>query len=384
MEWHLESLLQAPKCRKAPSYLDYCGDVKPIFYDCGTWKNKPVKAFAWIGFPKNLAKGQQVPGIVLVHGGGGTAFPDWVRLWNERGYAAIAMDNCGGVPCWNECAYCRNPWPRHAWSGPAGWGNFGEIGVLPPEDHWVRQAASTVIAAHSLLRSFPQVAADRIGITGVSWGGVLTCIAAGLDSRFAFAAPVYGCGFLKLDVFGEFSQIAGQPEKGEAWKKLWDPSVYLPRANMPFLWVTGSNDFAFHVSMLRKSVDVTAGKSSLAVKVRMIHGHGGAGEKPPEILNFANYVTGFGESIAPADITVPEVVADRLQARYVTAWPVARAEMNYTCDRGPEPERLWHTAAAETTADGVVSAALPTGTSAAYFSLYSASELVCCSVPVLL
>ena len=32
---------------------------------------------------------------VLVHGGGGTAFDAWVRLWNDRGYAAIAMDLAG-------------------------------------------------------------------------------------------------------------------------------------------------------------------------------------------------------------------------------------------------------------------------------------------------
>ena len=35
--------------------------------------------------------------------------------------------------------------------------------------------------------------------TGVSWGGYLTCIASSLDPRFAFAAPVYGCGALRRD-----------------------------------------------------------------------------------------------------------------------------------------------------------------------------------------
>ena len=40
----------------------------------------------------------KLPAMVLVHGGAGTAFADWVRMWKRRGYAAIAMDTCGSVP----------------------------------------------------------------------------------------------------------------------------------------------------------------------------------------------------------------------------------------------------------------------------------------------
>ena len=29
--------------------------------------------------------------MVLVHGGGGTAFKEWVEKWNARGYAAISI-----------------------------------------------------------------------------------------------------------------------------------------------------------------------------------------------------------------------------------------------------------------------------------------------------
>jgi cephalosporin-C deacetylase-like acetyl esterase len=36
------------------------------------------------------AKGK-VPGMVLVHGGGGTAFKEWVQKWNAQGFAAISI-----------------------------------------------------------------------------------------------------------------------------------------------------------------------------------------------------------------------------------------------------------------------------------------------------
>jgi len=376
MQWN-ETFWQTPKCRKAPAYFDYRGDVKPIFYDCGVWKGKPVKAFAWIGFPKNLKKGQQVPGVVLVHGGGGTAFPDWVRLWNERGYAAIAMDNCGGLPVWNETSYGTNPWPRHAFSGPSGWGNFGEIGVLPPEDQWVYQATATVIAAHSLLRSFPQVDAGRIGITGVSWGGVLTCIAAGVDDRFAFAAPVYGCGFLDVTVFGEIEQIKDHPEKAEEWKRRWDPSCYLPQAKIPFLWVDGTNDFAFPLSIVTKSLQTMPGKSWRCWPVRMPHGHGGVSEKPEEIHNFADTVTGHGASLPMADFTAPVMDQGRLSVGFTAPWPIWKAEFNYTCDGGVEKERNWNIVAGGIDfAQGRLTAVLPEGATEGYFNLFSETGLL--------
>ncbi len=50
-------------------------------------------------------------------------------------------------------------------------------------------AIAAVVLGHSLLRSLPEVNPGQIGITGISRGGVLTCAAAGVDNRFAFAVP---------------------------------------------------------------------------------------------------------------------------------------------------------------------------------------------------
>ena len=58
--------------------------VKAIFFNGLAWKGKPTRVFAWVGVPK-LESGKKVPGIVLVHGGGGTAFDAWVRLWVSAG-----------------------------------------------------------------------------------------------------------------------------------------------------------------------------------------------------------------------------------------------------------------------------------------------------------
>ncbi|MDO8542187.1 MAG: hypothetical protein Q7S40_17245 [Opitutaceae bacterium] len=59
------------------------GGIEPLFYDGLPWKGKPTRVFAWLGRPQE--RNQKLPAIVLIHGGGGTAFKEWVRRWNEHG-----------------------------------------------------------------------------------------------------------------------------------------------------------------------------------------------------------------------------------------------------------------------------------------------------------
>src|SRR5262249_21875508 len=146
-------------------------------------------------------------------------------------------------------AYAK--WQRHEAGGPPGWGDF-EHTDEPITDQWSYHAVSDVIRAHSLLRAMPEVDPDRIGITGISWGGYLTCIVSGLDHRFKFAAPVYGCGFLGENSawVPEFKRLGS---KGDRWLAMWDPSHYLKNTKIPMLWVTGTNDFAYPLDSLQKS-----------------------------------------------------------------------------------------------------------------------------------
>ena len=55
------------------------------------------------------------------------------------------------------------------------------------QDMWSYHAVAAVVRGHSLLRSLPNVDAERIGVTGISWGGYLTCIVAGVADRFRHA-----------------------------------------------------------------------------------------------------------------------------------------------------------------------------------------------------
>jgi len=95
VEWDVERLRRVPQTYPAGGF--HSEGIEALFYDGLPWRGEPTRIFTWLGMP-DLEEGERCPGIVLVHGGGGTAFDSWVRLWNERGYAAIGMDLCGCVP----------------------------------------------------------------------------------------------------------------------------------------------------------------------------------------------------------------------------------------------------------------------------------------------
>ena len=65
--------------------------LQGLFFEVLPYLGDSTKVFCWYGVPENLAEGEKVPAVVLVHGGGGTVFPDWVKKWTDRGYAAISL-----------------------------------------------------------------------------------------------------------------------------------------------------------------------------------------------------------------------------------------------------------------------------------------------------
>ncbi len=364
--WDTKALGKAPATTPAVG-LEVQG-VTSLFYDGLPYQGKPTRVFAYVGIP-NVSKGTRVPAMVLVHGGGGTAFDSWVRLWTSRGYAAIAMDLCGCVP---KGTYGN--WRRHPEGGPPGWGGFDQIDQ-PEHDQWTYHAVADILLAHSLLRSYPEIDPKRIGITGISWGGYLTCIVSGIDKRFRFAVPVYGCGYLGEDsVWLPDFENMGQ-SKAQKWLHQWDPSVYLKESTMPMLWVDGTNDFAYPPDSLQRSYRLPRGARAVCMRVRMPHGHGGPGENPEEIHAYADTYCLAG--VPMAHITAEGNAGNHVWATYRSRNPIVKAELNFTTDAGKWQDRKWSTLPA--TVDikhHRVSADLPDGVRVYYLNLIDSRDLI--------
>ncbi len=335
MLWNIDRLTQVPATYPADPISS--PGVQSLFYDTLPFEGHATRSFAWLGVPKRR-DGAPVPGIVLVHGGDGTAFDYWVRLWNSRGYAAIAIDTCGALPIPEPKA--GESRPRHSHSGPNGWGVFNHAHYEPTEQ-WPYHAVADVVLAHSLLRSQPGVDPNRIGITGISWGGYLTCIAASLDTRFQFAMPVYGCGFLGEDSYWKYNELpAAGAENARRWLELWDPKHFLSAMDRPMCWLNGTNDFAYFMPSYQKSYQLPTGPRTICIRHEVPHGHGGLGENPRELQVFADAFT-KGETPL-SQITGSGLTGKKLWATWQSDRPILYAELLYTLATGYWADRKWN------------------------------------------
>ena len=156
--WDLALLSRVPQVE----WLDDApGDgVRSLLLRSVDYQGKPTRVFAYYSDPDLLANRphgkKKYAGVVLLHGGAGWAFRQWVEKWAAEGYAAIAIDLCGNGP---EI----RPLPD---GGP----NLGddEAVFMQAENgdmkrSWTYHAISSAILAHSLLLSMKQVDGHQLG-----------------------------------------------------------------------------------------------------------------------------------------------------------------------------------------------------------------------------
>jgi len=225
---------------------------------------------------------------------------------------------------------------------------------------WSYHAVANVIRGHSLLASLPEVDRSRIAITGISWGGYLTCIVAGLDHRFKAAVPVYGCGFLgDNSVWKEGSLARMTPEARALWLQNFDPSQYLGDTQCPILFLNGTHDFAYPFDSYQKSYRLVSPKLRyVSVVMKLPHGHIWTFPEVDQFIDRALNHKPFSE-IGPLQTNGSIVLAKSTQR-------LESASLNYTTNTGPWQKREWTTIPA-TISRKTIKAELPETTPLVYF-----------------
>ncbi len=348
--WDLSQLASTPPATWGTRQ----GAIQEVYYEGLPGSNGPTRIFAYLARPE-ARFGSRLPAVLLVHGGGGKAFREWAEHWAQRGYLALAMDLAG-----------NGPTGRLPDGGPdqSDETKFREFKRKSANAMWTYHAVGAVIRGHSLLRSLPEVDPDRIGITGISWGGYLTCIVAGVDDRLQVAVPVYGCGFLGDNSYWKDRSMAAMtPANRALWLKLFDPGQYVGRARCPMLFLNGTTDFAYPLDSYQKTYRrVPASQRHLAVVIDLPHGH---------IWTFPE-VDAFIDAALRGEPSSPKLGPTLLKGREATAdvrsaLSIKSAEFCYTTDRGPWEKRQWHSLPAQV-GNGEVTATLPAGApSVCYF-----------------
>ncbi len=343
--WNLKELKKVPLA-SFHSPTGNLNDLTQVFYENVPLGGKQTRVFGYLATPKTGKA--PYPAMVLVHGGGGQAFKEWAQLWADRGYVALAMDLSGRGP---DQKRLPDGGPEQSDDS-----KFRDFAPNEADQMWSYHAVAAVIRAHSLLASLRNVDRDRIGVTGISWGGYLTCIVAGIDDRLKVAVPVYGCGFLQQNSYWLEPRFKKMGEaKTKQWVDLFDPSKYLPGVSVPILFMNGTNDFAYPMDSYQKSYGLVRPEFvDLCVTVKMPHGHG-VGWAPKEIGLFVDSV--IGKAKKPIRLSMPTIDNGTWKTEITNDHIGSKGKFHFTTDTGPWPTRNW--TSVDAAIDGKVISAAP-------------------------
>jgi len=331
-----------------------------IIYQGLPYKGKPQNVFAYYATPGTLSgdrsKDKNLPAVILVHGGGGTAFKEWAIMWAKKGYAAIAMDTRG-----------NGPGKKHIDGG------FDEPNSLTPyfaitpqlSEQWMFQAVADVILANNLVRSFHEVDVNRTAITGISWGGIITCLLTGVDDRYQAAVPVYGCGYLLQNSSMRKELLKLTDIDRQTWVAQYDPSNYIGKSKMPILFLNGANDPHFYLDSYAKTYRMVKDKN-ISIKIGLKHSHH-AGWVNDEI--FA-YINSYLNKTTPLNkIEKPEYAGEGVRAKIEVHAPVVKAYLNFTRDTSSVlMNRKWESTEAKLNNNLITAPIVPLGTTMWYIS----------------
>ncbi len=334
-----------------PEWGETSGKAREVYYPGEPLEGKPTRVFAYYARP---TKGDgPFPAVLLVHGGGGKAFREWAEHWAARGYCALAMDLAG-----------NGPKGRLPDGGPDQSDDvkFRTFTAKKASDMWTYHAVAAVLRGHNLLRSLPEVDKDKIAVTGISWGGYLTCIIAGLDDRLKAAVPVYGCGFLHENSYWlepNFQKMKAEDRTN--WVENFDPSKYLPLVKCPILFLNGTNDFAYPLDSYKKCFELVPGAKTLAVRIRLDHGHIWTFGEVDAFID--SHLKG-GEPLA----IIGEMKRNEseLTAMVSSKVEIKLAQLHYAMAEGAWQKREWKSTAASIQ-NGKITAKLPAERPLAYY-----------------
>jgi len=226
---HLEELYYSGGREKALTSLnakvhDELKIVKPQHVSFQASDGEPIEG--WVMIPEGKSK---VPGVLYVHGGPKTAFGysymHEFQVFAGSGYAVIYLNPRGSDGYSEKFADIR-----------------GQYGTRDFDD--------LMEGLDFVLKRFPQIDGDRLGIAGGSYGGFMTNWAVGHTNRFKAAVTdrsianwISFWGTSDIGPYFTFDQVGGDPWSAEEKLLNDSPLRYAPNVETPLMLVHSMEDY---------------------------------------------------------------------------------------------------------------------------------------------
>lgn len=263
-----------------------------------------------MAYPQRSGK---FPGILVIHAGDGNAqsVKGVVESFARKGYAAFACDMAGFCNT-NTTPNSSGPWKlkiAHD-EGP----RFNIANGL--QNSSLVDAEVAGIEAFNLLRSQPNVDADKMGITGYSWGGYSTTMLAGLLGNKVKAAYAYwGCGYYDKGTYWK-NIIEDLPETiRNKWLMYFDAGRRAPKIKANYFIEAASNDTYFWPEAVTATLQAIPKGKNQVWGPNVNHREVSTSATMREVY-FDYYLKGIGSPFASVDISNIKVQKD--SAKQVT------------------------------------------------------------------
>ena len=340
--WNFDELSAVPACRDCPYPESRSEGLRALLVEGRGPDGTNAEFFAYYGRPDGDVPPGGFPGVVLVHGGGGTAYPNYVKRWMSGGFAVIALDwyNQRPAPGLTNAAPRETSVPRVPLPGGR------------RQDH--KANVANMVLSHSLLRSMPDVNKEKTVMVGLSWGSWYGTAVAAVDPRFRGVVEIY-CGGLQRK-----KTILGLVDGRFLWA-----------AKSPMWWFVSTNDQNVNPMESRAGWNACGNLAGKTIVNDLPHSH--VGFEFEGCIRMARHFA-CGEPSLPK-LGDAVAVDGRLSARILGEGKgVDHAKIAWTESFHPMThKRPWRYAAAEVR-DGVVSAPIPAGAVQAYLSAYEKDE----------
>ena len=310
--------------------------VEELFLRLSYGEQEPDFIYCAVARPE-MAAGA-VPVVLVFHGGGGHASPALALATARRhpGMAAVAMDYNGQFMPGTEGKVTR-------WKSVTKEMLAPRLDLVPDARNWPMHRY--VLAARrtiDYLETQPWADRNRIGAVGISYGGWVALLLAGVDSRVKCVATGVSAGGAGLTAGRSALPLRWEPaEQRSLWLANYEPLAHARQTRAAVFFQLAANDLFFWLNGAAKNLEALAEKTGWVIRPNSNHGVGG-----PEVPNTA--APAFMRHILADGPPLPEVrdfrASDDGQAYSWSAIgprKITRAVLSWSPGNPVSPAKYW-------------------------------------------